>query len=157
MGFFSSFKGQIGRDTGKVVSNLVWGDKHASVYRRAQSRYSTKKQEEKEEAEFERLVQEQKIEKAQEVVDKGIAKVISMKIPQKKELIIEMLQELTVMLIANPWGSVYKSIAKHPNYFRIRQLIIEHLQNFDGKMETAEEWKKLNDFRFNLIELYNLK
>lgn len=117
MGFFSSFKGQIGRDTGKVVSNLVWGDKHASVYRRAQSRYSTKKQEEKEEAEFERLVQEQKIEKAQEIVDKGIAKVISMKIPQKKELIIEMLQELTVMLIANPWGSVYKEEFKITNKY----------------------------------------
>ncbi len=117
MGFFNSFKSQIGRDTGKVVSNLVWGDKHASVYRRAQSRYAEKKQKEEEEEIFERLIEEQKIEKAQAVVDKGVAKVISMKIPQKKELIIEMLQELTVMLIANPWGSVYKEEFKITNRY----------------------------------------
>lgn len=54
-------------------------------------------------------------------------------------------------------NSVYKSIAKHPNYFRLRQLLIEHLQGFDGKIETAEEWRNLNDFRFKLIELYNLQ
>ena len=40
-----------------------------------------------------------------------------MKIPQKKELIIEMLQELTVMLIANPWGSVYKEEFKITNRY----------------------------------------
>jgi hypothetical protein len=80
------------------------------------------------------------------------------KIKELSETIVESIVSLSLgkepNLLSN---SVYKSIAKHPNYLRIRQLIIEHLQNFDGKMETAEEWKKLNDFRFNLIELYNLK
>ena len=38
MGIWNSFKGQVGRDTGKVVSNLIWKDKHASVYRRAEDR-----------------------------------------------------------------------------------------------------------------------
>ena len=38
MGIWNSFKGQVGRDTGKVVSNLIWKDKHASEYRRAEDR-----------------------------------------------------------------------------------------------------------------------
>lgn len=38
MGFFQSAKNQVGRDLGKVISNAVFGDKHASVYRRAQSK-----------------------------------------------------------------------------------------------------------------------
>lgn len=57
-------------------------------------------------------------------------------------------EELNLLL-----NSEFKSIAKHLNYFRVRELITEHLQNFDGKMETTEEWKKLNDFRIKLIEL----
>jgi hypothetical protein len=42
MGFFQSAKNQVGRDLGKVVSNFVFGDKHASVYRRAQSKSQAK-------------------------------------------------------------------------------------------------------------------
>lgn len=38
MGFFQSAKNQVGRDFGKVISNAIFGDKHASVYRRAQSK-----------------------------------------------------------------------------------------------------------------------
>jgi len=40
MGVFNSFKGQIGRDAGRVFSNFIWKDKHASVYRRAENRKS---------------------------------------------------------------------------------------------------------------------
>jgi hypothetical protein len=80
------------------------------------------------------------------------------KIKELSETIVESIVSLSLGKEPNLLSSsVYKSIAKHPNYFPIRQLIIEHLQNFDGKMETAEEWKKLNDFRFKLIELYNSK
>ncbi len=35
---WNSLKGQVGRDAGKVISNLVFKDRHASVYRRAKSR-----------------------------------------------------------------------------------------------------------------------
>lgn len=34
--FFNSFKGQLGRDTGRLVSNFVYGDKHAAPYRRVE-------------------------------------------------------------------------------------------------------------------------
>ena len=38
---FNSFKGQIGRDAGKVFSNIVWGDKHSAPYRRVNNSTST--------------------------------------------------------------------------------------------------------------------
>lgn len=80
------------------------------------------------------------------------------KIKELTETIVESIVSLSLgkepNLLSN---SVYKSIANHPNYLRIRQLVVEHLQNFDGKIETAEEWKKLADFRFNIIDLYNTK
>ncbi|WGU68990.1 hypothetical protein QIU18_10040 [Capnocytophaga canimorsus] len=34
MGFFSSLKGQLGRDTGRFISNKIFGNKHASKYQR---------------------------------------------------------------------------------------------------------------------------
>ncbi len=115
MGYFNSFRSQIGRDTGKVVSNFVWGDKHASVYRRAKSRDSESKQ--KEMMTFKIEAYENKIAKVLEVVDLGINKVVSMKVPQKKELLTDMLQELSVLIIANPWGSVLDEESKITNKY----------------------------------------
>ncbi|MTK53880.1 hypothetical protein [Paludibacter sp.] len=153
MGFINSFKSQIGRDTGKVVSNYVWGDKHASVYRRAQSRYSSKKFNEREEAAFEKLVQEQKIEKAQAVVDSGIEKVIAMKVPQDKEHIIEMLEELTTMLIANPWGSIVKDELRITNKYsdailvKYEQALFALKTKFPNEVENAYFEKQFLDFQ----------
>ncbi len=80
------------------------------------------------------------------------------KIKELTENIVESIVSLSLgkepNLLSN---SVYKSIANHPNFMRIRQLVVEHLQNFDEKSETAEEWKKLADFRFNINDLYNTK
>lgn len=152
MSFFNAFKNQIGRDTGKVVSNLVWGDKHASVYRRAQSRYETQKLEarlEEKQAEnraFERLIQEQKIDKALECVDKGVARIISMKVPHNKELLIEMLQELTMMLIANPWKSVFNEENNITN--RYSDAI---LQKYEQVLFTLKS-KFLNDVEVSYFE-----
>jgi len=51
-------------------------------------------------------------------------------------------------------NSVYKSIATHTNFQQIKLLVIDYLQTFDGKLETTEEWKALNDFRFKIVELH---
>jgi hypothetical protein len=153
MGFINSFKSQVGRDTGKVVSNLVWGDKHASVYRRAQSRYSEKKLEGKDEATFERLIQEQKIEKAQAIVDKGIEEIILMKVPQEKEPLIEMLEKLTTMLIANPWGSIFKDELKITNKYsdtiltKYEQTLFSLKTKFPDKIESVYFEKQFVDFQ----------
>ena len=37
MGFFTSLKGQLGRDTGRLISNKVYGNRHASKYQRVNS------------------------------------------------------------------------------------------------------------------------
>jgi hypothetical protein len=52
-------------------------------------------------------------------------------------------------------NSVYKSIATHTNFQQIKQLVIDYLQTFDGKLDTTEELKALNDFRFKIVELYS--
>lgn len=80
------------------------------------------------------------------------------KIKELAENIVEAVVNLSLgkepKLLSN---SVFKSMPKHPNFIRIKNLIIEHLQLFDGKLETADDWKRLNDFRFKLIELYENK
>lgn len=52
-------------------------------------------------------------------------------------------------------NSIIKSLSSHPNFQQIKQLIVEYLVAFDGKLETADEWKKLNDFRFKIVELHS--
>jgi hypothetical protein len=52
-------------------------------------------------------------------------------------------------------SSIIKSLSSHPNFQQMKQLIVEHLVAFDGKLETADEWKKLNDSRFKLVELHS--
>jgi hypothetical protein len=52
-------------------------------------------------------------------------------------------------------SSIIKSLSSHPNFQQIKQLIVEYLVAFDGKLETADEWKKLNDFRFKIVELHS--
>ena len=51
-------------------------------------------------------------------------------------------------------GKVFKSVAKHPNYEKMKTLYIEFLTGFDGKYEKSEEIQKLAEFRFNLVKLF---
>jgi len=80
------------------------------------------------------------------------------KIKELTETIVEAVTALSLgkepSLLSN---SIYKSIAKHSNFSEIKELIAEHIRNFDGKLESSEEWKSLIDFRFKIVELYNKK
>ena len=51
-------------------------------------------------------------------------------------------------------GKIFKTIAKHPKYEEMKKLYIEFLFGFDGHFETTEELKKLSDFRFALVQLF---
>jgi hypothetical protein len=51
-------------------------------------------------------------------------------------------------------GKIFKTISKHPQYENMKKLYIDFLMNFDGKFESTEEIKKLSDFRFALVQLY---
>ena len=78
------------------------------------------------------------------------------KIKEQAETIVESIVALSLGKEPGMFSnSVFKSIADHPKYYEIRQMIVNHLQHFDGKTNTAEEWKTLSDFRFKLVDLYN--
>lgn len=139
MGVYSSFKNQIGRDIGKVFSNFVWGDKHASVYRRAQSRNSSnqtkfvkidrsddlkiiEKQQEYREFELKALRENKQFEIDQARVtmllssaEDNISKVIAYKIPTKKDELIEYLNLLSTEITASPCKSILKNENKITN------------------------------------------
>jgi|688.fasta_scaffold357426_2 hypothetical protein len=54
-------------------------------------------------------------------------------------------------------GSVYKNLASHPKFMDMKQLYIEFLNEFDGSYSEPAKLKKLTDFRFSLIALYQSK
>jgi len=78
------------------------------------------------------------------------------KVKETAEDIVESIAALSLgkepNLLSN---SVFKSISTHSNFQQIKQLVIDYLQTFDGKLETTEELKALNDFRFKIVELYS--
>ena len=52
-------------------------------------------------------------------------------------------------------GSVYKKLSNHTNFGEIKQCYIEHLQTFKGTYDNSIELKKLTDFRYKIVELFN--
>lgn len=52
-------------------------------------------------------------------------------------------------------GSVYKKLSNHTNFQAIKQCYIEHLTEFKGSYDNAFELKKLTDFRYKIVELFN--
>lgn len=52
-------------------------------------------------------------------------------------------------------GSIYKKLSSHTNFQAIKQCYIEHLMDFKGSYENATELKKLTDFRYRIVELFN--
>lgn len=115
MGVWSSLKGQIGRDTGKVVSNLVWKDKHASVYRRAESRkqetLDLKKkqleadieQQEIEQASKEEREAQERLDLLSEKYEEKILRIAECEIPESKKELVDTLNQLVVLFKSNPF------------------------------------------------------
>jgi hypothetical protein len=54
-------------------------------------------------------------------------------------------------------GSVYKNLATHAKFLEMKQLYCNFLSEFDGSYSEPTKLKKLTDFRFSLIELYQRK
>ena len=100
MGIWNSFKGQVGRDTGKVVSNLIWKDKHASVYRRAEDRKQEalklkKKQLEKDERIY--------IEKLKNRIENKVREIDDIEIPEDRKQQILLMNRLILLFKSNPF------------------------------------------------------
>lgn len=88
MGIWNAFKDQVGKDAGRAISNLVWKDKHASVYRRTGSTSCNSKNPIEQNAEendydFDRLMQFAEID-----------------IPDDKRSMLNMLSQLVTLLKA---------------------------------------------------------
>ncbi|EKT3967357.1 hypothetical protein NTJ12_002444 [Flavobacterium psychrophilum] len=116
MGFFNSLKGQVGRDTGRVISNTIFGNKHATKYQRVDSQNTKANLKAQRDYELEILEQEQQnsdneferiqLRENNLRLEKEIANIISVKVPQKKEDLMEALDELYMMISANPWKDI---------------------------------------------------
>lgn len=121
MGIWNSFKNQIGRDAGKVVSNIVWKDKHASVYRRAESRrqetLDLKKKQFKAEQKQKILDREYKqqkdeldqIERLKNKTESKIQEINDLEIPEDKKQLVAVLNKLILLLKSNPFKDDYES------------------------------------------------
>lgn len=116
MGFFNSLKGQVGRDTGRVISNTIFGNKHATKYQRVDAQNTKANLKTQRDYELEILEQEQQnsdnefkqlqLRENNLKLEKEIANIISVKVPQKKEDLMEALDELYMMISANPWKDI---------------------------------------------------
>lgn len=141
MGFFSSFKGQLGRDTGRLVSNKLFGNRHAIRHQsvtsqnikatqnaqKAQREHELKMLKTQKHYELEMLEQEQEnrndefeqqqLRENNLKLEREIANIISVKIPQKKEDLIEALNELSTMISANPWKDILETENRMSNNY----------------------------------------
>lgn len=127
MGFFNSLKGQVGRDTGRVISNSIFGNKHATKYQRVDSRNTKANLKAQRDYELEILEQEQQnsdnefkqlqLRENNLKLEREIANIISVKIPQKKEDLMEALNELSMMIHANPWKNILEGENKKSNNY----------------------------------------
>lgn len=127
MGFFNSLKGQVGRDTGRVISNTIFGNKHASKYQRVNAQNTKANLKAQRDFELKILEQEQQNRETEHNqlqlrennlrFKKDIVNIVSIKIPQKKDDLTEALNELLMMISANPWKSILDVENKESNNY----------------------------------------
>lgn len=127
MGFFNSLKGQVGRDTGRVISNTIFGNRHATKYQRVDAQNTKANLKAQRDYELEILEQEQQntdnafkqlqLRENNLRLEKEIANIVSVKVPQKKEDLMEALNELSMMISANPWKSILDKENKSSNNY----------------------------------------
>ena len=132
MGFFSSLKGQLGRDTGRVITNKVYGNRHASKYQRVdntktiaknlklEQKYELELLEQEKNNEIDFLKKKEEIKNLQDkkvFVDQNLKKIIGMKVPNSKDGIIDNLHSLSVEITSNKWKDSEDEINKISNIY----------------------------------------
>src|SRR5690606_6934975 len=110
-----SFERELGKNTGKWVSNVIFGDGHATPYRRAESRrQQIINQQRIQEDNFhqQRLTQirlEDKIRQKEQllVIDTAVLQNVdslsSIIIPNNVKQVVDLLSELTIQIKTNKW------------------------------------------------------
>ncbi|MCQ2285474.1 MAG: hypothetical protein MJZ76_01195 [Bacteroidales bacterium] len=78
------------------------------------------------------------------------------KISEKAEKIVSAFVELSMGKQVGLFsGSIYKKLKKNKNFPAIKDLIVEHLQNFDGSCDSSEKLLALSKFRLKILNLYD--
>ena len=156
MGFFTSLKGQLGRDTGRLISNKVYGNRHASKYQRVNSsdnisknlklekKYELELLEKERENNLEVLNRNQELFEINEkttFVNQNLKKITSMKVPSSKEAIIDNLHSLSVEITSNKWKDTDDEINKISNVYTeaLFKKYEQHLFTLKNKFPTAIE------------------
>ena len=132
MGFFSSLKGQLGRDTGRLISNKIYGNRHATKYQRVddsktiaknlklEQEYELELLEKEKNIEIDFLKQKEEIKNIQDkkvFVDQNLKEIIGMKVPDSKDRIIENLHSLSIEISSNKWKDSEDEINKITNVY----------------------------------------
>ena len=156
MGFFISLKGQLGRDTGRVISNKVYGNRHATKYQRVdnsktiaknikrEQKYELELLEKEKNIEIDFLKQKEEIKNIQDkktFVDQNLKKIIGMKVPNSKDGIIDNLHSLSVEITSNKWKDSEDEINKISNVYTdaLFKKYEQHLVTLKSKFPSAVE------------------
>ncbi len=74
------------------------------------------------------------------------------------ELSDEIIDSLTKLVMGETAGflsnSVYKKLSTHKNFDEIKAAYAKLINTFDGSYKDTTVLKKLTDFRFKIVELY---
>ena len=156
MGFFSSLKGQLGRDTGRLISNKVYGNRHATKYQRVdnsktiaknlklEKKYELELLEQEKNSEINFLKKKEEIKDFQDkkvFVDQNLKKIIGMKVPNSKDGIIDNLHSLSVEITSNKWKDSEDEINKISNVYTdaLFKKYEQHLVTLKSKFPSAVE------------------
>ena len=156
MGFFTSLKGQLGRDTGRLISNKVYGNRHATKYQRVdnsktiaknlklEKKYELELLEQEKNSEINFLKKKEEIKDFQDkkvFVDQNLKKIIGMKVPNSKDGIIDNLHSLSVEITSNKWKDSEDEINKISNVYTdaLFKKYEQHLVTLKSKFPSAVE------------------
>lgn len=109
--FGKSFEREIGKNTGKWVSNVIFGDGHATPYRRAESRQNQRREREENlhEQKLNQINFENKLRQKEQLfaidgaVNQNIDKITALKIPNNLEQILDFMSELSIQIKTSKW------------------------------------------------------
>jgi len=155
---FDSLKRQVGRDAGKVVSNIVFGDSHSTPHRNTNSQNRAIANElNQKKLDFQQKDLKQKdLYLLDNAVINAVNQVIAIDIPNNEKEITKILQELEIQLKVNKWLSIHKGETakirnKYPDAVLTKyQHCIDELKYIESNVEriniatiTLSKYKKI--------------
>ena len=105
MGFWDSFTGQVGRDTGRAVSNAIWKDKHAIMHSEVNNREFKQR----------KILREWD---RQDTIEDRIQLLSVIEISDDKNELLSMLAQLTILLKSNSYKDATDNNKENENKLR---------------------------------------